>query len=79
MPREEKAALAKTIGAETGMDYKGIVRYSRWGTELEQPSIRGRGRSLCSCRASGPNWAGMACRSSRRRFCCWDSGRAVFV
>lgn len=35
MSREEKAALAKAIGAETGMDYKGIVRYSRWGTELE--------------------------------------------
>ena len=35
MPREEKTALAKTIGAETGMDYKGIVCYSRWGTELE--------------------------------------------
>ncbi len=35
MPREEKTALAKTIGAGTGMDYKGIVRYSRWGTELE--------------------------------------------
>ena len=35
MSREEKAALAKTIGTETGMDYKGIVRYSRWGMELE--------------------------------------------
>ena len=35
MSREEKAALAKAIGTETGMDYKGIVRYSRWGTELE--------------------------------------------
>ena len=35
MPREEKTALAKTIGAETAMDYKGIVCYSRWGTELE--------------------------------------------
>lgn len=35
MSREEKAALAKAIGTETGMDYKGIVRYSRWGMELE--------------------------------------------
>lgn len=35
MSREEKAALAKAIGTETGMDYKGIVCYSRWGTELE--------------------------------------------
>lgn len=35
MPREEKTALAKAIGTETGMDYKGIVCYSRWGTELE--------------------------------------------
>lgn len=35
MSREEKIALAKAIGAETGMDYKGIVRYSRWGMELE--------------------------------------------
>lgn len=35
MSREEKTALAKAIGTETGMDYKGIVRYSRWGMELE--------------------------------------------
>lgn len=59
MSREEKAALAKAIGTETGMDYKGIVRYSRWGTELETALYQREGAEFVLLPwASGPNWAG---------------------